>query len=105
MKDVIYSFMDIANYLMQGILLVFFLKSAEERFHFRIKNVTRIILILQYVAVQLFLHTSDNVKILLYGQTRMMSDSRQSIILVLVSLFVTYIVCSIKWLYRRFAGC
>ena len=93
MKDVIYSFMDIANYLLQGILLVFFLQSAEERFHLKIKNMTRIILIAQYVAVQLFLHTSDNVKTLLYGQTRMMSDSRQSIILVLVSLCVTYIVC------------
>lgn len=93
MKEVIYSLMDIVNYLMQGILLVFFLESAEARFHFRIKNMTEIILAVQYMAVQLFLHTSDSIKTLLFGQTQIMSDSRQSIILVVVSLCITYFIC------------
>ncbi len=89
MKDIIYVVCDIATYFMQGLLLVMLLRTAQARFSFPKTYVNDAILLIQYMVIQLFLHYSDWVKSLLYGESMIMNSSRQSIVPILVSMLVT----------------
>lgn len=89
MKVNIYIFLDIAIYFVQGLLLVMLLKTAQARFSFKKVYANNAIILMQYVVIQMFLHYSQWVKSLIYGKNMIMNNSRQSIILVLISMFVT----------------
>lgn len=98
MKDIIYVFLDIIIYFVQGLLLIMLLKAAQTRFQFTKKYMTEAILLIQYVAIQMFLHYSSWVKNIFYGNSMMMQNSRQSIIPVLVSMLIT---CAISMLFLK----
>lgn len=100
-KDIIYICMDAVNYLLQGILLIMLLQITTKRFQFRLKHITEILLILQYMAVQMILHYSVFVKQILYGQSQIVTDSRQSIILIFISMGVTYLTAMIVLTEQR----
>lgn len=89
MKDIIYVIFDITVYFVQGLLLVTLLKTAQTRFPFTRKYMSEVILLLQYVAVQLVLHYSSMVKNILYGNHMTIQNSRQSILPVLISMLIT----------------
>ena len=89
MKDIIYVVCDIATYFVQGLLLVMLLRTAQARFSFQKTYVNDAIPLIQYMVIQLFLHYSDWVKSLLYGESMIMNSSRQSIVPILVSMLVT----------------
>lgn len=89
MRDNLYFLLDVSIYIIQGLLLVMLLKTAWTRFTFKRLHTAAAILLIQYVAVQIFLHYSDVIKGLLYGESQLMNSSRQSIIPVLISMFIT----------------
>lgn len=89
MESITVVLLDLGIYVLQGWLLVMLLKEAQGRFPFKKRSVNQAILLLQYVAVQLFLHDSGMVKSIFYGNSMVMNSSRQSILPVLASMFVT----------------
>lgn len=92
MKDVIYVLFDTIIYFVQGLLFVMMLKGAKGRFSWKNRYSQSAILLLQYVAVQMFLHESGWIKRIFYGDSMGIHNSRQSIILVLFSMAVTLVV-------------
>lgn len=93
MKDILYVLLDIILYCTQGVILVMLLEKAQTRFSFTTK-VRDVILLLQYAAIQLFLHDAGWIKNLFYGNS-MVNSSRQSILPVLISMFITCVVSMI----------
>ena len=92
MKAILYVFLDVTIYVVQGLLLVMLLKAAQARFPFKKLYANHAILLMQYVAIQMILHYSNMVKSILYGNRMIMNNSRQSIIPVLVSMLITFAV-------------
>ena len=92
MKAILYVFLDVTIYVVQGLLLVMLLKAAQARFPFKKLYTNHAILLTQYVAIQMILHYSNMVKSILYGNRMIMNNSRQSIIPVLVSMLITFAV-------------
>ena len=92
MKAILYVFLDVTIYVVQGLLLVMLLKAAQARFQFKKLYANHVILLMQYVAIQMILHYSNMVKSILYGNRMIMNNSRQSIIPVLVSMLITLAV-------------
>ena len=92
MKAILYVFLDVTIYVVQGLLLVMLLKAAQARFQFKKLYTNHAILLMQYVAIQMILHYSNMVKSILYGNRMIMNNSRQSIIPVLVSMLITFAV-------------
>lgn len=92
MKAILYVFLDVTIYVVQGLLLVMLLKAAQARFPFKKLYTNHAILLIQYVAIQMILHYSNMVKSILYGNRMIMNNSRQSIIPVLVSMLITFAV-------------
>ena len=84
MTEIIYFFLDIAIYLVQGLLLLMLLKPATRP--------RSAILLTQYTVIQMFLHYSNFIKRLLYGDSMVINSSRQSMIPVLISLLITLLV-------------
>lgn len=101
MKDIIYNIFDIITYLVQGLLLVALLKEAQTRFPFK-RSIHMGILLIQYAAVQIFLHHSVWVKSLLYGKSMIISSSRQSIVPVFISMLVTCVAGLLLFRESRF---
>lgn len=92
MKGNIDILLDLAIYFTQGLLLVMLLKTAQARFSFKKPYTNNAILLMQYVGIQMFLHNSALVKNLFYGKSMVINDTRLSIIIVLISMFVTCVV-------------
>lgn len=84
MTEIIYFFLDISIYLAQGLLLLMLLKPATRP--------RSAILLTQYTVIQMFLHYSNFIKRLLYGDSMVINSSRQSMIPVLISLLITLLV-------------
>ena len=101
MKDIIYIFLDLASYTALGLLLVMLLKTAQARFSLKKAYISDAILLVQYVVVQMFLRYSVFVKSLLYGESMMMNNSRQSIMLLLISMFITCAVSLLLFAEKR----
>lgn len=84
MTEIIYFFLDISIYLAHGLLLLMLLKPATRP--------RSAILLTQYTVIQMFLHYSNFIKRLLYGDSMVINSSRQSMIPVLISLLITLLV-------------
>ena len=119
----VYYILDIIFYLGQGLLLAILLWTSESRFfgkeqenscqrdndcfqngsflvkdgQFSLKNryTDLIILVAAYLAVHFSLHNSEGIRSLLYGGNTQILESRQSITVLLLGLFLTYLLCRI----------
>lgn len=119
----VYFILDIMFYLGQGLLLAMLTGSSESRFFGKEQEISgrsctdcfrngslpakdgqaslksrytdSIILVTTYLAVQLFLHDFQPVRKLLYGSNVQIYESRQSIAVLLLGLFLTYVICRI----------
>lgn len=85
----IYLILDFVFYFGQGTLLALIFESANSRFCN--KNVSCIIMILQYTIVQTFIHNSKTIKNMIIGKDAILFDSRFSIIFVGINLLATYV--------------
>ena len=92
MESITVVLLDLGIYVLQGLLLVMLLQEAQGRFPFKKRSVNQAILLLQYVAVQSFLHDSGMVKSIFYGNSMVMNSSRQSILPMLISMVMTGVV-------------
>ena len=101
MKDIIYVILDIVVYFAQGLLLVTLLTTAQARFQFTRKYMSEAILLVQYVTVRLVLHYSSMVTNILYGNNMTIQDSRQSILPVLVGMFITVAISLLLFNEKR----
>ncbi len=89
----IYFSLDIICYFVQALLFVYLLQPLQCRFNLKNKYTGRLILISQYIIVRIILY--NIVKTSLYGSNEEFVSSRQSVILVLISVFITYAACRI----------
>lgn len=125
----VYYILDIIFYLGQGLLLAILLWTSESRFfgkeqenscqrdndcfqngsflvkdgQFSLKNryTDFIILVAAYLAVHFSLHNSEGIRSLLYGGNTQILESRQSITVLLLGLFLTYLLCRILFRESR----
>lgn len=89
----IYFLPDIICYFLQALLLVYLLQPFQCRFNFQNRYTGSVIIIVQYIIVRIFLY--NIVKTSLYGSNEEFVSSRQSVVLVLISVFITYAACRI----------
>ena len=91
MKEIIYVCMDLIEYAILGFLLAYLLKGMiQERFLWNgHRNLTSLLLCLQFVIIRLTVSWAPWVKQIIYGKDRYMVSSRQSIIPVAVSMIGT----------------
>lgn len=102
MESITVVLLDIGIFVVQGLLLVMLLQEAQGRFPFKKRSVNQaILLLLQYVAVQLFLHDSGMVKSIFYGNSMVMNSSRQSILPMLISMVMTGVVSMLLFKENR----
>lgn len=101
MESITVVLLDIGIFVVQGLLLVMLLQEAQGRFPFKKRSVNQAILLLQYVAVQLFLHDSGMVKSIFYGNSMVMNSSRQSILPMLISMVMTGVVSMLLFKENR----
>lgn len=125
----VYYILDIIFYLGQGLLLAILLWTSESRFfgkeqenscqrdndcfqngsflvkdgQFSLKNryTDLIILVAAYLTVHFSLHNSEGIRSLLYGGNTQILESRQSITVLLLGLFLTYLLCRILFRESR----
>lgn len=101
MESITVVLLDSGIFVVQGLLLVMLLQEAQGRFPFKKRSVNQAILLLQYVAVQLFLHDSGMVKSIFYGNSMVMNSSRQSILPMLISMVMTGVVSMLLFKENR----
>lgn len=96
MKEWIYFGIDLLEYLIQGGLLAYLLRGLlppAERFRGFGKRKTEIFLILQFALIQMLLHHLPVARKWLYGSDGTLTQSRDGILLVLLSMGVSLIYC------------
>lgn len=96
MKEWLYFGIDLLDYLIQGGLLAYLLRDfLQPAGHLRRfgKGQTEIFLILQFVLIQMLLHHLPIAKRWLYGSEGALTQSRDSILLVLLSMGFSLIYC------------
>ncbi|BCN29424.1 ATP-binding protein [Anaeromicropila herbilytica] len=89
MVEIINRVIEIVEYSIEGLLLYYYMK--DYVLSKKMWKYAHIVLILQYMGIQVFLHSASSVRRLLYGKDMIIESSRQSIIVLAVSLFFTLI--------------
>lgn len=89
MKEQIYFCMDIAEYMMFGAMLSWFLKDMPAARFWRDRKILSVLMCLQYAAVRMAFSYSSLLKRFLYGDEMFIVNSRQSIVPVLAGMTVT----------------
>lgn len=105
MYSIIYLFLDVFFYTGQAFILFMLFQTSQWRFVSRYKYNYGLILILQYVVLQMYLHNSKMMQKIVFGNDAHISSSRFSIVFVIISFAATYIFARILLKESRIRIC